>query len=656
MRIEQLLHGYDNGHRLLAGSVLLKNNADMDLIATMSDWSEYVAAGGESSYITAYPLDDSGYYVIAKTWYADEMKRPGCVWTHSLLIPFDYLNVIDDFKRLNELFQRPEINGSLDAYSHTIEYENRNYSADDYSALTIDRTTVGIVLNAFLNARNSVVCFGAIKDNRSVETMLLAVMNILPFSMLRYVSWCSGSAYQRKIKGQALTCQYLSRGADANSGMNATVEGQWQTYVIDALMRGDVNQGQLIRMFAEDIGESEKSYAAIVTVLYTLEDYAKTGKENDERYKEVLETVGKDFPRKEEGAVIKKLCANTAFSGRYCTDQTFFLYFATLPIDEAFDVTETKIDERWDGFIKNRRREYVPLLGNICKSGSVNSWGESILKTSVDVLSSDEVAEIIKGDFHLFYSITLLNPKMLDRVQWMILTPEEIESILPLILDSRTEGRFTHWSRLFSIMLENGVEISRQLAEKIFANADDATKILLDYVNRDATRYVNNILGKQIEKKPQQVLKWLGSVETITDNVAYAIVNAVVENSMPVRAAGPKLWKPFLGLQFHNLKTEVYTFLFSLSFNWPSDRDAIELMRMAFYPIHVLVANGKLGYSNWIRIAGNLESVMFWEEWDNCKKLRKTIVKRLKRAGYDKSILNGFTPDNALNEQLKKMW
>ena len=79
-------------------------------------------------------------------------------------------------------------------------------------------------------------------------------------------------------------------------------------------------------------------------------------------------------------------------------------------------------------------------------------------------------------------------------------------------------------------------------------------------------------------------------------------------------------------------------------------------MRMAFYPIHILVANGKLGYNNWSHIAGNLESVMFWEEWDKCKKLRKTVVKRLKRAGYDSSVLSNFTPSAELNEMLLKMW
>lgn len=282
--------------------------------------------------------------------------------------------------------------------------------------------------------------------------------------------------------------------------------------------------------------------------------------------------------------------------------------------------------------------------------------GVNVLKASVDIFSSDEVAEIIKGNFHLFNSIVLVNPKILDRVQWMILTPQEIESILPLILDSRTDGGFTHWARLFAIMLEYGVEINDQLAEKIFENTDEATSILLDYVNRDAVRYVNHVLGKQIEKKPKQILKWLRNVDVITDRTAYAIVNAVNEYSMPVKAAGPKLWTPFLGLQFHDLRTEVYTFLFSLSFNWPLDKDAIELMRMTFYPIHELEAKGNLGYSYWSRITGNLESVMFWEEWDKCKKLRKTVVKRLKMAGYDKSMLANFTPDIELNEMLMKMW
>ena len=89
--IHQMLHGYKLGHNYIQGSIVLPSTHDMDKIATLSDWSEYVGINNERDYITAYPLDESPFYIIAKTWYADEMRRPGCVWTHSLLIHKDDL-------------------------------------------------------------------------------------------------------------------------------------------------------------------------------------------------------------------------------------------------------------------------------------------------------------------------------------------------------------------------------------------------------------------------------------------------------------------------------------------------------------------------------------------------------------------------------------
>lgn len=657
MKIEQLLHGYDSGHRLLAGSVLLKNNIEMDAVATLSDWSEYVApGGGESSYITAYPLLESGYYVIAKTWYAYEMKRPGCVWTHSLLIPFDALNHQDDFKRLTGLFKRPLLNESFDEYSRAIEYENKNYSADDYKPVSIDRKIEARVLQAFLKNGSEPVVFEAQKDNEVVEDAILAVMNTLPLGMLQKLSWCTGTAYVRKLNGALFTCQFVSRAMRGITLDGTVTEEKWQTYILDAIMRGDVNQGQLIRMFSDDIKDNSENYEAIVKTLYTLEDYFKEGKSNEGRFKEVLGIVAEAFPDKKKGMVIKRLLVNRTFTDRYCKNYTYFLYFATLPVEDAFDVSATGIEERWEGFLSRERTQYVPLLADICKSGLANGWGIEKIKESVGILSSEEVTDMIKNDFHLFCSIALLNPELLNDTPWLVLSNQEIETILPMILDERTRKVFHQWECMFATLLEKGVEVSSGLAAEVFAKNDKATGILLDYVNRDSSRYVNNVLGIQLRHNTDAVLTWLGNTDVITDNVAYAIVNAVNERSNVVVSMGAKIWNPFLGLQFHNLNAKVYAYLFALSFNWPTDVDALELMRMAFYPLHTLQANKQLGYSNWSHIAPFMESVMFWDEWDNCKKMRKTVVKRLKRAGADARVLDNFTPDGELNAELKRMW
>lgn len=657
MKIEQLLHGYDNGHRLLAGSVLLKNSTDMDNVTTLSDWSEYVApGGGESSYVTAYPLQESGYYVIAKTWYAEEMKRPGCVWTHSLLVPLEALNGLDDFRRVGKLFKRPSIDEGYDDYSHSIDYDNRHYSADDYVPLEIDRRLESKILLSFLYLDVVPVIFDAHKDNQMLEDAIYASMNTLPQPIIQKLSWCSGTAYLRKLGDIPLTCQFVSRSVGGNGVSEFVEKEKWLTFVLDAIMRGDVNQGQLIRMFANDIGDNPLNFTAIAKTLYTLEDYFKEGMTSEERYKEVLGIIAQAFPDKDKGKVIKKLLVNKTFSDLYCTNFAFLLGFATSPMDYAFDNDVYGLEDRWKGFLNSERDNYLLLLGKINKSGRANKWGVGKLKDSVSVLSSEEVTNIIRNDFQLFSSILLLNAELLNVVSWSELTKQEIESILPLALDERFINFFCNWDVLFSVFLEKGVEISTDLAKVVFAKTGKATDILLDYVNKDDSRYVNQVLGMQLSLKTEDVLTWLGNVNAITEKVGYAIVSVVDEHSKVVIRKGAKVWSPYFGLQFHNLNSKVYAFLFALSFNWPSDQNALALMRMAFYPLYTLQANKQLSYNNWLHIVPYMESVLFWEEWDYCKKMRKTVVKRLKRANASINVLDNYTPNSALNAELRRMW
>jgi hypothetical protein len=55
-----------------------------------------------------------------KTWLAPEMPRPGCVWTHVLLISFQSLDSIGDLRLLMPLLQRPSKFQKLSPYSEPL--------------------------------------------------------------------------------------------------------------------------------------------------------------------------------------------------------------------------------------------------------------------------------------------------------------------------------------------------------------------------------------------------------------------------------------------------------------------------------------------------------------------------------------------------------
>ncbi len=120
--IDQALHGYDGGHRLLAISRKL-DGRNQHAALQLSDRTVPTSHLPPSGYLTGYPFPDDGVYVFSRTWVAPEMNRPGCVWTHSLLITFTTLAQINDIGQLTTLFRRPEASQDHAGYAHPLEFK-----------------------------------------------------------------------------------------------------------------------------------------------------------------------------------------------------------------------------------------------------------------------------------------------------------------------------------------------------------------------------------------------------------------------------------------------------------------------------------------------------------------------------------------------------
>jgi hypothetical protein len=106
IRIDQCLFGYDEGHRLVASSLALG-----DATATLTHLSD-LAPGTtfrrSLGYWTGLPLPRLKRYALMYTWPAPEMPRPGCVWTHALLLDLTIFDHLDDLLQLKHIFKRPE--------------------------------------------------------------------------------------------------------------------------------------------------------------------------------------------------------------------------------------------------------------------------------------------------------------------------------------------------------------------------------------------------------------------------------------------------------------------------------------------------------------------------------------------------------------------
>lgn len=121
VRIDQMVHGYDRGHRELLTSLALEDRSRATILV-FSDLLATSVLPENSSYLTSYPLRSSSRHVVAKTWGAGPSYRPGSVWTHSLVLDYQALALIPDLVALDQLFRHPLLS-SRSAFTQPIEFE-----------------------------------------------------------------------------------------------------------------------------------------------------------------------------------------------------------------------------------------------------------------------------------------------------------------------------------------------------------------------------------------------------------------------------------------------------------------------------------------------------------------------------------------------------
>src|SRR5208337_2342062 len=192
IELAQTLHGYGDGHQLLSSSIELSREQQWQLLV-MSDLSGPSFRAGFESYLTGYPLAAGGFYCLARTWFAPELPRPGCVWTHSIFISDTDLARIGDFRSIIPCFRRPSSPKDIGSYNTSI----RISPSCDKPYNLADEVTSALLSLLYGSASQTVVLTSS--SSLSYEELVLAVFSQQWPRLRRNFRFCTGALAIRDV-------------------------------------------------------------------------------------------------------------------------------------------------------------------------------------------------------------------------------------------------------------------------------------------------------------------------------------------------------------------------------------------------------------------------------------------------------------------------
>ena len=152
--IDQLVFGYDEGHRLLGGSMKVPSN----VLSVLLGATDAPVEGSSDRLVTGFPVNAIARYALCFTWNAPELPRPGAVWSHVLLVEFEHFELPGAIGSLRNLACRPELPG-LGHYDTQLRLQSGHETVG-----VVSRSLVESIVTTVYGGGGSVVVHGNLAD------------------------------------------------------------------------------------------------------------------------------------------------------------------------------------------------------------------------------------------------------------------------------------------------------------------------------------------------------------------------------------------------------------------------------------------------------------------------------------------------------------
>lgn len=658
MIIEQTLYGYNKGHGLLASSFPVRPNNDSSLMSVLSDWTGFRNELGEDSYMTFYPLSNGEKYAFAKTWYAHEMERPGCVWTHTLIVDLNDMDRNFDFRVLEDYFRRPK-KDEYDFYQHKIEidtFETRR----SYVVFNMFDDTSLLVLYLLLLGNNKNLFFYMDNDQRAYDALCFYLLQYLPLDILKRVSMSTGSVSRRKLGSEDFSIQFTDNSTNISLS-NAPWKGKIAKenftigllYIFEQSKRENDTFPSLMRLFREDIKNEKEKLFAFAMLMKEL-DTALNEKVGRNEYAKVLSLLEEYFPKQDEGIRLKSNFLSEKISSLYGNEEDYLFQIASLKSDTFLHPLLTHFGQRLILLDKNRHNDYVALIDKIAKIEHPNETACNGLIYAIDHMDEEELLSLTNNNWEHILPLLNNNERFFESGIWLRLPAKQFNEIF-LLYYSHSLEFFKLWDELLKKVLASETLTEEKISLQLVMNANDAVKIIFDLANSSQLSVISPFLLLSCMQKKQDFFCWLGKQKIINERVENFIIHQIDPTAIYVKETQSCSWRALLEADNGAKSIDFYMYLYILAHNW-KDAQSVEMLKHSFYHIYQELSKSKLSIKNWDRISWVTPNRYFIAKWDKCKILSRGLVDYLKDCDVDIEEIRVFSPNKKVNEYLVHHW
>ena len=656
--IHQFLHGYSEGHRLLQGSLKLPNDLAR-LMLRMSDLSGSSFVNGFEQYITGYPLDSINAYALAMTWYATEMPRPGCVWTHTLAIPAPMLATISSLVSVTSLFQRPARNLHQDQYAATLSFNSDSVNRPQLNLQPSAKPQLAAIFSAYYgsSSRFRPVVLVA-RDPDEFTDAIFALWSQQWPELRQNFAFCTGSLSGRSIAGRAfdIQCSPLTLAKDVvrEVAPDEVVEPIVTSYrenlsleeLASAIDDALHPNGGPFRQFLWSVADASSSradfgsYVKLFDALGALTDAPA-----------LVNAIAHAFPEPTAGSSLKSRLLSkggtTALTGN-CTEHDILRALATTDKYSSFDAASLLDDQTVARLFTVSPQPTRRLVGELFRS-NLNPFGDHLLTALVGAMDAEDAQEIVCEQPQLLPALFRVNPNLATSPQLWSGAGDRKRELLDALLAHDIRSELV--PRIVAALLDSGSDgFIRRAFEKW---GRDAVFAALDWTDNHEG-VMSDICRGALMSHVSEVMTWVESDKRSTSALS-AVAHVVAPYTSRIAKHDSTVWLRTLRALLESGQEEeatyVRAFLLALALcNAPPA--PLDLIAESFEVIYRKAEKNQLRDNAWMLVEPFVPELSLFKNWDKCERMRRALLSAFMRYSWPAPEINQRIKNGEIRQQI----